>query len=459
MKLQFHLLSRITVVALICLLITASYVLYHSDQAARLATEITADSVGKQFEMQLFRRQAGIGQENQFPDFELWKQTVNAPGVCIRFIAAENGSVRSLCIGEKPAEIDWPNSFDRLYRWIFKAGFEKTRSIIFNGQVYGTLTVTHSAEMEIAQAWENICGLLGLSAVTVLAVCLLVFLSINRALQPAGMFVTGLEHLEQGDLAYRLPAFELIEWQRIAKAINQLASSQQELLTDRHKLTVKLINVQEEERRFLARELHDEFGQCLAAINAVATSITQTAQQDCPILVNDAKHISRITQHMLDNMRDLLKHLRPAELDELGFAVCLNSLVSGWNARHSGNSVQCYYQLNIVGDCNLLQEPLTTSLFRITQECLTNIAKHSAAQSAQINLTIMENSVTLIIEDDGNAIELPFVKGSGIGLLGIRERVIALDGQLSLTIAQPHGLKVTVSLPILSNAELQVSTL
>ena len=174
-----------------------------------------------------------------------------------------------------------------------------------------------------------------------------------------------------------------------------------------------------------------------------------TYRQDCPALVKDAEHIRRITQHMLDNVRDLLKHLRPAELDELGFAVCLNSLVSGWNARNSGNSVQCYYQLNIVGDCNLLQEPLTTSLFRITQECLTNIAKHSAAQNAHINLSIMENSVTLIIEDDGCATELPFIKGAGIGLLGIRERVIALDGQLSLTIAQPHGLKVAVSLPTL----------
>jgi len=253
--------------------------------------------------------------------------------------------------------------------------------------------------------------------------------------------------MEKGNLACRLPSFELIEWQRTAKAINQLAASQQQLLAERQKLTVKLINLQEEERRFLARELHDEFGQCLAAINAVAASIAQTAKQQCPVLVGDADHISRITQHMLDNVRDLLKRLRPAGLDELGLAASLNSLISGWNARSAG---KIRYQLNITGDCVLLPEPFTITLFRITQECLTNIAKHSAAQNAKITLAITANAVTLTVEDDGSVTELSFTEASGIGLLGIRERITALDGQLTLAIVQPHGLKVEVWLPILS---------
>jgi signal transduction histidine kinase len=396
--------------------------------------------------MQLFRINAGVGQVNQFPDFDLWKQTGNAPGVCVRFIATDSAVERNLCNGPKPDGLNYPDAFETFYHWLFNAGFEKTRSIAFNGRVYGSLTVTPSAEMEIAQAWENIRGLLGLSAITVLAVCLLVFLSINRALRPAGIIVDGLERMETAH-AYRLPSFELIEWQRTAMAINQLAASQQQLLAERQKLTVKLINLQEEERRFLARELHDEFGQCLAAINALASSIAQTAKQQCPALVNDADHISRITQHMLDNVRDLLKRLRPAELDELGLAISLNSLVSGWNARSGGKS---HYQLNILGDCVLLPEPLTITLFRITQECLTNIAKHSTAQNAKITLAITENAVTLTVEDDGSATELPFTETSGIGLLGIRERITALGGQLTLAIVQPHGLKVEAWLPIIS---------
>lgn len=452
MNLQFHLLSRITVAALMCLLATTAYVLYHSDRQARQTNQVTAESLGKQLELQLFRINAGLGQANQFPDFDLWKQTGNAPGVCVRFVSADSAVERSLCNGSKQAGLNWPDGFDTFYRRLFNPGLELTRPIAFNGRIYGSLTVTPNAEMEVDQAWENIRGLLGLSAMTVLAVCLLVFLNISRALRPARIIVAGLENMEKGNLAYRLPSFEVIEWQRTAKAINQLAASQQQLLAERQKLTVKLINFQEEERRFLARELHDEFGQCLTAINAVAASIAQTAEQQCPALVGDAEHISRITQHMLDNVRDLLKRLRPAELDELGLAASLDSLVSEWNARSGGKS---HYQLNIDGDCALLPEPLTITLFRIIQECLTNIAKHSAATNANVTLEITAEAVALTVEDDGSATKLPFTDNSGIGLLGIRERAAALAGRMTLAIAQPHGLIVEVCLPLLSIKEEQ----
>ena len=452
MNLQFHLLSRITVVALMCLLSTASYVLYRSDQQARQVTQISAESLGKQLELQLLRINSGFNQANQFPDFDLWKQTGSVPGICVRFASADSAAIRSLCNGAKLADVHWPDAFETFYRWLFTPGFEITRAIVFNSRTYGSLTVTPSAEMEIAQAWENIGSLLGLSAITVLAVCLLVYLSISRALRPARIIVAGLESMEKGNLAYRLPPFELIDWQRIATAINQLAASQQQLLAERQKLAVKLINLQEEERRYLARELHDEFGQCLAAINAVAASITHTAEQQCPALVGDANHISRITQHMLNNVRDLLRRLRPAELDELGLAAGLNSLVSGWNARGGG---KIHYQLNITGDCSLLPEPLAITLFRIIQECLTNSAKHSAAAKASVALAINSDAVTLTIKDDGSATGFPFAEDSGIGLLGIRERVTALAGHLTLAIVQPHGLKIEIRLPIISITEPQ----
>lgn len=446
MNLQLHLLSRITVVALMCLLTTAAYVLYHSDRQAGQATQVTAESLGKQLEFQLLSINAGFGRAHQFPDFELWKQTANMPGVCIHFVSTGSAVQHSLCNGAKTAGLLPPKAFEVFYRLFLNPGFEITRPIAFNGRVYGSLTVTPNAEMAIAQAWDNIRSLLSLSAITVSAVCLLVYLSISRALRPARIIVAGLETMEKGDLACRLPTFELIEWQRTATEINRLAATQQHLLAERQKLTMKLINVQEEERRYLARELHDEFGQCLAAINAVAASMAQTAEQQCPALVNEAAHISRISQHMMANVRDLLRRLRPAELDELGLTASLNSLVSGWNA---GGKIR--YQLSIVGDCALLPEPLTVSLFRITQECLTNIAKHSAATNAKVTLVIANNALTLTAEDNGLTTALPFADGPGIGLLGIRERVTALNGQLVLAIAEPHGLIVEARLPIRSD--------
>ena len=449
MNLQIHLLSRIVVVALACLMAISTYVLYRSDRQIRQMTQAVASSLGKQLEFQLLRIGAGFGQARQFPDFSLWKQTASVPGICVRFESVDSAAnTYSLCNGTKQSDRSWPEGFEDVYRWFFSPGLEATWPVALNGRVYGSLIVTPSDEMNIARAWDDVGSLTGLSAMTILTVCALVYLTISQALRPAGIIVAGLERIEKGNLAYRLPTFELLEWQRTADAINRLTASQQQLLEERHKLAVKLMTLQEEERRSLARELHDEFGQCLAAINAVTASIAQTAKQQCPALVDEADHIGRISRHMMDSVRGLLGRLRPTELDELGLAASLNGLVSAWNVR-SGS--QPRYQLNIIGDCSLLPEPMAVTLFRITQECLTNIAKHSGATIARVALAINEDT----IQDDGIANELPFADSPGIGLLGIRERVNALQGQLALAIAEPHGLIVNAVLPIRSMTETQ----
>jgi two-component system, NarL family, sensor histidine kinase UhpB len=103
MNLQFHLLSRITVAALMCLLATATYVLYHSDRQARRAAHITAESLGKQLEIQLFRINAGAGQVNQFPDFDVWKQTGSAHGICVRFVSTDGAGIRDTAAAGRSA--------------------------------------------------------------------------------------------------------------------------------------------------------------------------------------------------------------------------------------------------------------------------------------------------------------------------------------------------------------------
>jgi len=263
--------------------------------------------------------------------------------------------------------------------------------------------------------------------------------------------------MEKGELSFRLPAFELDEWQRTGKAINQLTASLEQLLSERNKLALKLMNIQEEERRYLARELHDEFGQCLAAINAVAASISQTAEKESPKLVADGKNISRITNHIMELLRELLLRLRSSDIDELGLTASLKSLVTGWNVSSGG---KIHYNLAIHGDLDLLPGPIPVNIFRIVQEGITNVAKHSAAANAKVTLrTVSANNsiiaIELIIEDDGKANKLPFEDSPGIGLLGIRERVTALGGRLTLTTGNPSGLTVYVWLPMQPVSETQ----
>ncbi|PPD46711.1 MAG: sensor histidine kinase [Methylobacter sp.] len=444
MNLLRHLLLRIVAVALLCLLATTAYVLVSSNQAARQATWRVTESLGKQLSFQQLQMRSGFGHALPFPDFTLWKQTRSVAGICVHFAATGSQKTYDLCNGAELPGTPVPSSFEALYRWFFNPGLALHQTITFKGLEYGVLTVTPSAEMEITQAWENIRRLLGLSVTTVFAVCCLVYLSIRRALRPAQTLVKGLGNLGQGQLSYRLPKFELIEWQRIAEAVNQLAASQQQLLSDRQRLAIQLLETQEEERRYLARELHDEFGQCLAAINAVTASIAQTAEERCPELLAETGQISQITQHLLIGVRGLLARLRPAELDGLGLKASLESLVSAWNARGGGTR----YRLVISGDCAALPEALALTVFRIIQECLTNIAKHAAASHAEVKLAISPGAVELDIADDGIATRLPFPPHTGIGLLGIRERATALTGRLALSLVQPHGLRVEVWLPL-----------
>ena len=317
-------------------------------------------------------------------------------------------------------------------------------------QNVGSVTVIPSAEMEIARAWDRLTGLLGLSASTTIAVCLFVYLSIFRALHPAQIIVNTLEKMQTDDNVTPLPLFKLIEWQRIGESINEFVATQKQLLTERKKLAFQLISVQEEERRYLARELHDEFGQCLSAINALSTSIMQTARQDCPQLVPEVESIAHINQRIMETVRTLLLRLRPAELDELGLEASLDTMITEWNKQYAGK-IHC--QLTIKGDSKLLPEALPITFYRIVQEGLTNIAKHSTATQASVILIITDQTITLTIEDNGQVPVFPLPENQGVGLLGIRERVNGLDGQLDLNSNESGGLIVRVTLPKEINSE------
>lgn len=443
MNLQGHLLLRIVFAALLCLLATTAYVLHDSGVQNRLAAQLTASVLGRQLELQLLGRHAGFFQAQQFPDFELWKQTTQVQGVCVRYASTDQNTVRSLCNSATHALPEVPTYFAKLYRWLFGT-VASTREISYKRTVYGTLSVYPDSELAIVSAWQNISRLLGLSATTVLSVCVLVYISLRRALQPAAQIVSGLAQLGAGDLTVRLPAFALQEWQGIATAINQLAANQQQLLQERQQLLMQLMTVQEQERHDVARELHDEFGQCLAAINAVAAGIAQAAQQQCPALVGESAHIRRISEHLMAHVRELLLRLRPAELDELGLSASLTSLVANWN-RHSRGKTR--FQLSITGDCSVLAAAQTLALFRMTQESLTNIAKHAAATDVTIQLSITATDSILTITDNGIANTLPNPGNTGIGLCGIRERISALHGCFHLALAIPHGLVVSARLP------------
>ncbi len=442
MNLKIHLILRIIGIAVLCFIAATAYELRSVHQQSQQQGQQTAEAISKQLALQLLWGKAGFGDSKHFPDLDVWREFTIAPGTCIRFLSLQKQPVRSFCAGEQSLASVPPAWFANGYRWLFSAGEEIIRPVNFNGQAYGSISVIPSAAMQTAKAWEHVIGMAALTAMLLSAVCLMVYVVIARSFQPVKQVVAGLATLQQGNLAYRLPPFELREWQQTGAAINALASEQQQLLAQRRALIVQLLAVQEQERRYLARELHDEFGQCLAAINAITAAIEQTAERDCPAIMDEVQQVQAIAAHMMDSVRGLLQRLRPADIEELGLVASLDSLVAAWDSR--GN---CRYQLLIDGDGSQLPEAVAIAIFRISQECLTNIAKHASATEATLSLAITDTTVSLSIADNGIATTVPTINGKGFGLLGIYERVAALDGQLHLAILPPQGLQVSVLLP------------
>jgi signal transduction histidine kinase len=213
---------------------------------------------------------------------------------------------------------------------------------------------------------------------------------------------------------------------------------------DLQRLSTRLISVQEEERRVIARELHDEIGQALTAIKvelAVAQR-TLTAAGAPADALNEARSIS---ENALHTVRDLSHLLHPALLDDLGLTAAVDSYLKGFGKRHG-------LRVDLLQDRmeNRLERETEVAAFRIVQEALTNVAKHAHATNCRVYLQRLMSTLLITIEDDGvgfDAAATDARTSSGLGLIGIRERVLKLAGTMRLESTAGNGTRLTVELP------------
>ena len=213
---------------------------------------------------------------------------------------------------------------------------------------------------------------------------------------------------------------------------------------DLQRLSAKLITVQEEERRTIARELHDEVGQVLTAIKvelAVAQTAVETSGGPARVL-EDARII---TEGALQTVRDLSHLLHPAMLDDLGLPAALDWYLRGVSKRYDIRAT-----LQHQGTDDRLAVETEVAAFRIVQEALTNVVKHARATSCHVALHRHGDTLDLTIEDDGIGIDLPCVDSKerrGLGLVGIRERVAQLRGSFRIERGAAGGTKIVIALP------------
>ena len=271
----------------------------------------------------------------------------------------------------------------------------------------------------------------------------LVVLPVRRALAPAEQILAVLARMEAGDLAARMPRPRLIELRRIAAGFDHLVERLEATLAARRQLAQRLLAVREEERRHLARELHDEFGQCLTSVGAEAAFITERARDARPDLLPAAQAIAGVTAHMMESLQGILQQLRPVGLEEFGLSAGLEQLVGGWRRRLPA----CAFELAIGGDIDDLPDELTVSLYRIVQESLTNALRHGAPRRVAVTLARDAGGCRVTVDDDGAGRAEPN-PGSWLGVLGMRERAEMAGGRVWLSDGPDGGLSVRLSLPL-----------
>ena len=303
---------------------------------------------------------------------------------------------------------------------------------------------------EITEVWNETRSTLILMIMFAVLANLIVYFTLGRGLAPIEIILKGLEGIERGDYKLRLPQFGVRELRRISEKFNLMAEVLERSRQENRFLTQRSLAIQENERRNLAHELHDELGQAITAIKAVAVSIEQQlSTRESASIREAANTIIRVSNRMYDVARNMMRRLRPPALDELGLVTALQDMIDDWNTSHQ--DVFCYF--NFEGDAVLLDEECKISLYRIVQESLTNIVKHAGATTVRINLEIRAGTtaqpghVILNIEDDGAGF-VPDQTRTGLGLLGMRGRVEALNGTCTINAGPGRGVRITVTIPM-----------
>jgi len=208
-------------------------------------------------------------------------------------------------------------------------------------------------------------------------------------------------------------------------------------------LSHKLMEAQEAERRRIARELHDEIGQALTAVKINLQSLERPGVD--PLLIGATKDSVKIVDDVLQQVRDLSLNLRPSILDDLGLVSALRWYVNRLAER---SDLEASFKSDPIDD--RFPSDLEIGCFRVAQEALTNVVRHSKASKVAVDLKIVDSRLKLVVWDDGMGFKKEGVfHRQSAGLSGMRERVQLLDGQIEIDSSPGKGTEIRASFPLI----------
>jgi two-component system, NarL family, sensor histidine kinase UhpB len=310
--------------------------------------------------------------------------------------------------------------------------------VSYHAEPLGELRVSSYPMSEFAEIEQRVGEDLALLALTLLALSAAIYWMVRRGLKPIAQVQAALASLQAGHLETRLPRFKLKDVDDISLRFNQCAAAMEQAAQQRRDLTRRVIEAEEDERKRLARELHDELGQSLTAIKVDAAYIAREARGGSAKILASAHSIETLSSDIMELIRSMLARLRPYGLETVGLRETLQDLVNGWQVRLA-ERFQC--SLEIDGNVDSLASDLNVTLYRLIQECLTNAVKHSRARKIHFRLSLEESRVMLEVTESDSTGQAAATRASGSGLLGMRERVEAHGGELTLELDPALSLR------------------
>jgi two-component system sensor histidine kinase UhpB len=317
------------------------------------------------------------------------------------------------------------------------------------------LVVEPDTSRAIIDAWDSLLRLLAVAAFMLIVVNGLAFWLVDRALAPFPVIAKGLERIQRGELTFRLPPLRGHEAGAIGSAFNRMAEAVEDKvqaerkareaetrLEERREMARIVEQKVEEERRLIAHELHDEFGQSVTAIRSLAHAIAAQGGRDAAT-AEAAKLISDEAARLYDNMHGLIPRLTPLSLDTLGLASTLESLVKDWQRRYP--TIDLSLRQNFSSD---LGPSVALTIYRVVQEGLINALRHAQASRVAVEVESDSEKIVVTVTDDGIGLPADWARPGHFGLRGLAERVEHLAGSFSVRNEPPRGVQLKAQIPL-----------
>ena len=312
---------------------------------------------------------------------------------------------------------------------------------------FGEITIETVPDNEIAEIWSEFADSLLVLALFSLPTILLIYVVIGHALRPLGRLAAALGRIGEGDYGVRLEERLPPELSRLRDSFNRTAGQLAGMAEENRRLNEQLLGLQQQERSELARDLHDDVGPFLFAINVDAANIARHLREGRPSsIAQHATAIAEAVRHLQQQVKRMLERLRPIGLAELGLADAIGGLAEFWRRRYP----EIAYRVEIAGEAASFGELIDTTIYRIVQEGLSNAVRHSRPSAVDIRVAVAAEGLVVTVADDGSGMaEDP---GVGYGLLGMGERVKAMGGRLEVTSQAGRGVTLTARLPLVRRA-------